>query len=199
MARATQRDPGGIAARAGSGVPFRFGAGGRADSWRFSAAPMDERVAPGLAGRLGRGRDVSFDAARVTFNNGCEGKPDTVSVAIGVRVRRAAAVAEVHDAPPAECRGLACQHASRVGDAGMGQLSRTSLLLDSKGSPRLESRSRLVDSSRKPCRPCRFRHAKSPAEPAKIRIHAAWCGESAGIPGWPVMTSIGDLACPLPR
>lgn len=194
-----QRDLGGIDAREGSCVRFRFSAVGRASRWTFSAAKMDERVAPGLAGRPGGGRDVYVDAARVTFHDGCEGKPDTVSVAIGARVRRAAAVARVRGAPPAECRGLACQRAWRVGDAGMGQLSRTSLLLDSKGSPRLESRSRLVDSSRKPCRPCRLRPAKSPAEPAKIRIHAAWCGESAGMPGWPVMTSTGDLACPLPR
>lgn len=72
---------------------FRFSAGGKEYSWKFNAATMDELVALGLGGRLGKGKDVHFDAARVTFQNGRGGKPDTVSVAIGRKVRIVAPVA----------------------------------------------------------------------------------------------------------
>jgi hypothetical protein len=110
MDRTTQLDLRGIDASEDASVLFRFSAGGKDYSWTFNAATLDELVALGLGGRLGRGRDVHFDAARVSFQNGREGKQDTVTVAIGRKVRivapvtrgrakaaarRAAAVAEV--------------------------------------------------------------------------------------------------------
>jgi hypothetical protein len=93
MDRTTQLDLRGIDSSEDSSVLFRFSAGGKEYSWKFNAATMDELVALGLGGRLGKGKDVHFDAARVTFQNGREGKPDTVSVAIGRKVRIVAPVA----------------------------------------------------------------------------------------------------------
>jgi hypothetical protein len=93
MDRTTQLDLRGIDSSEDSSVLFRFSAGGKKYSWKFNAATMDELVALGLGGRLGKGKDVHFDAARVTFQNGREGKPDTVSVAIGRKVRIVAPVA----------------------------------------------------------------------------------------------------------
>lgn len=77
----------GINASSDSSVLLRFSAGGQDYSWRFKAATLDELVALGLSGRLGKGRDVHFDAARVSFQDGRDGKPDTVTVAIGRKVR----------------------------------------------------------------------------------------------------------------
>jgi hypothetical protein len=93
MDRTTQLDLRGIDSSEDSSVLFRFSAGGKEYSWKFNAATMDELVALGLGGRLGKGKDVHFDAARVAFQNGREGKPDTVSVAIGRKVRIVAPVA----------------------------------------------------------------------------------------------------------
>lgn len=93
MDRTTQLDLRGIDSSEDASVLFRFSAGGKEYSWKFNAATMDELVALGLGGRLGKGKDVHFDAARVTFQNGREGKPDTVSVAIGRKVRIVAPVA----------------------------------------------------------------------------------------------------------
>lgn len=72
---------------------FRFSAGGRDYSWRFNAATIDELVALGLSGRLGKGRDVHFDAAKVSLQKGREGKADTVAIAIGRKVRIVAPLA----------------------------------------------------------------------------------------------------------
>ena len=93
MDRTTQLDLRGIDSSEDSSVLFRFSAGGKEYSWKFDAATMDELVALGLGGRLGKGKDVHFVAARVTFQDGREGKPDTVSVAIGRKVRIVAPVA----------------------------------------------------------------------------------------------------------
>ena len=93
MDRTTQLDLRGIDSSEDSSVLFRFSAGGKEYSWKFNAATMDELVALGLGGRLGKGKDVHFDAARVTLQNGRKGKPDTVSVAIGRKVRIVAPVA----------------------------------------------------------------------------------------------------------
>ena len=93
MDRTTHLDLRGIDASEDSSVLFRFSAGGQEFSWKFNAATMDELVALGLGGRLGKGRDVHFDAARVSFQNGREGKADTVTVAIGRKVRIVAPVA----------------------------------------------------------------------------------------------------------
>jgi len=82
----------GIDASSDSSVLLRFSAGGQDYSWRFKAATLDELVALGLSGRLGKGRDVHFDAARVSFHDGRDGKPDTVTVAIGRKVRIVAPV-----------------------------------------------------------------------------------------------------------
>jgi len=92
MERTTHLDLRGIDASEDMSVLFRFSAGGKEFSWKFNAATMDELVALGLGGRLGKGRDVHFEAARVSFQNGREGKPDTVSVAIGRKVRIVAPV-----------------------------------------------------------------------------------------------------------
>ncbi len=93
MDRTTSLDLRGIDASEDASVLFRFSAGGKEFSWRFNAATMDELVALGLGGRLGKGRDVHFDAARVSFQNGRNSKPDTVTVAIGRKVRIVAPVA----------------------------------------------------------------------------------------------------------
>lgn len=95
MDRTTRLSLRGIDASDDSSVLFRFSAGGKDYSWRFNAATLDELVALGLDGRLGKGRDVHFDAARVSFQDGREGKPDTVTVAIGRKVRIVAPVKRV--------------------------------------------------------------------------------------------------------
>ena len=83
----------GIDASQDASVLFRFSAGGKEYSWRFNAATLDELVALGLDGRLGKGRDVHFDAAKVSFQKGREGQSDTVTIAIGRKVRIVAPVA----------------------------------------------------------------------------------------------------------
>ena len=70
MDRTTQLDLRGIDSSEDSSVLFRFSAGGKEYSWKFNAATMDELVALGLGGRLGKGKDVHFDAARVRFQSG---------------------------------------------------------------------------------------------------------------------------------
>ncbi len=70
MDRTTSLDLRGIDASEDSSVLFRFSAGGRNYSWRFNAATIDELVALGLSGRLGKGKDVHFDAAKVSFRRG---------------------------------------------------------------------------------------------------------------------------------
>jgi hypothetical protein len=93
MDRTTSLALRGIDASQDSSVLFRFSAGGKDYSWRFNAATLDELVALSLDGRLGKGRDVHFDAARVSFQEGRQGKPDTVTVAIGRKVRIVAPIA----------------------------------------------------------------------------------------------------------
>ena len=56
MDRTTHLDLRGIDASEDSSVLFRFSAGGKEFSWTFNAATMDELVALGLSGRLGKGR-----------------------------------------------------------------------------------------------------------------------------------------------
>lgn len=109
MDRTTSLDLRGIDASEDSSVLFRFSAGGRNYSWRFNAATIDELVALGLSGRLGKGKDVHFDAAKVSLQTGREGKPDTVTVAIGRKVRIVA--------PLARGRAKAARRAAAVADA----------------------------------------------------------------------------------
>ena len=61
-------------------------------------------MALALGGRLGAGKDVHFDAAKVSFKDGSEGRPGSVRIAIGRKVRIVA---------PAPARGKAT--AKRVG------------------------------------------------------------------------------------
>lgn len=77
----------GIDAAERSSIVFRFVAGGRKFSWRFNAGTFDELVALGLGGRLGKGKDVHFDAAQVSFEKGTELTPDKVRIKIGRKVR----------------------------------------------------------------------------------------------------------------
>jgi len=74
------------------GVVLRFAAGGEQFSWRFKAATFDELVALALGGRLGKGKDVHFDAAKVSFKDGAAGQPGSVRIAIGRKVRIVAPV-----------------------------------------------------------------------------------------------------------
>jgi hypothetical protein len=99
MDRTTHLALRGIDASEDSSVLFRFSAAGKDYTWRFNAATLDELVALGLDGRLGKGRDVHFDAARVSFQEGREGKPDMVTVAIGRKVRIVAPVARRRGKP----------------------------------------------------------------------------------------------------
>ena len=69
------------------GVVLRFAAGGEQFVWRFKAATYDELVALALGGRVGAGKDVHFDAARVSFTEGEAGRPGSVRIAIGRKVR----------------------------------------------------------------------------------------------------------------
>jgi hypothetical protein len=77
----------GIESGSDSSVVFKFAAGGEEFSWRFKAATFDELVALALDGRLGKGRDVHFDGAKVTFKKGKAGLPGSVRIAIGRKVR----------------------------------------------------------------------------------------------------------------
>lgn len=104
MDRTTELSLRGVDASADSSVVFRFSAGGQSYSWRFTAATLDELVALGLDGRLGEGKDVHFDAARVTFQEGGDGKPDTVTVAIGRKVRIVAPIPRGQGRPAAAPR-----------------------------------------------------------------------------------------------
>ena len=77
----------GIDSGSNASVVLRFAARGEEFSWRFNAATYDELVALALGGRLGLGRDVHFDAAKVSFDKGAAGKPGSVRIAIGRKVR----------------------------------------------------------------------------------------------------------------
>lgn len=87
MDRSTSLALRGIDAAESSSVVFRFAAGGRTYSWRFNAGTFDELVALGLGGRLGKGKDVHFDAARVSFEKGTDLTPGKVRIRIGRKVR----------------------------------------------------------------------------------------------------------------
>lgn len=87
MTRNTVLSLRGIDAGADSSVVFRFASGGDQFSWTFKAATLDELVALALDGRLGAGRDVHFDAAKVSYKKGKPGKPGSVRIAIGRKVR----------------------------------------------------------------------------------------------------------------
>ncbi len=77
----------GIDTGAESSVVFRFAAGGQDYSWTFNAGTFDELVALGLSGRLGKGKDVHFDGAKVTLRKGRDGRRDEVVIAIGRKVK----------------------------------------------------------------------------------------------------------------
>lgn len=77
----------GIDSAADDGVVLRFAAGGDEFVWRFKAATYDELVALALGGRLGAGKDVHFDAAKVSITDGEAGRPGSVRIAIGRKVR----------------------------------------------------------------------------------------------------------------
>jgi hypothetical protein len=77
----------GIDAATDSSVVLRFAAGGQDYSWTFNAGTFDELVALALSGRLGKGKDVHFDAAKVSFEKGTGLKPGAVRIAIGRKVR----------------------------------------------------------------------------------------------------------------
>jgi hypothetical protein len=100
MTRTTSLALRGIDAAADSSVVFRFAAGGRDFSWKFKAATLDELVALVLAGRLGKGKDVHFDAARVSYRKGRDGQPGAVVITIGRKVKIVAPV-PANDAEPA--------------------------------------------------------------------------------------------------
>ena len=90
--RATQLALRGVDTSSDDGVMLRFAAGGDEFVWRFKAATFDELVALALGGRLGAGRDVHFDAAKVSFKHGSEGRSGSVRIAIGRKVRIVAPV-----------------------------------------------------------------------------------------------------------
>lgn len=77
----------GIDTASDDGVVLRFAAGGEQFAWRFKAATFDELVALALGGRLGVGRDVHFDGAKVSFKAGVAGRAGSVRIAIGRKVR----------------------------------------------------------------------------------------------------------------
>lgn len=87
MTRKTRLALRGVDAATDSSVMFRFAAGGDDYSWQFKAATFDELVALALGGRLGKGKDVHFDAARVSFRRGAGGSRGQVIVSIGRKVR----------------------------------------------------------------------------------------------------------------
>lgn len=92
MTRNTRLALQGIDSAPDASVELRFAARGETFSWRFKAATYDELVALVLGGRLGAGKDVHFDAARVSFQKPAEGRPETVTVSIGRKVRIVAPV-----------------------------------------------------------------------------------------------------------
>jgi hypothetical protein len=85
--RTTQLALRGIDSASDDGVVLRFAAGGDQFAWRFKAATFDELIALALGGRLGAGKDVHFDAAKVSFTEGEMGRPGSVRIAIGRKVR----------------------------------------------------------------------------------------------------------------
>lgn len=87
LRKTTQLALRGIDTASDDGVVLRFAAGGEQFSWRFKAATFDELVALALGGRLGAGKDVHFDAAKVSFKDGEAGRPGSVRIAIGRKVR----------------------------------------------------------------------------------------------------------------
>jgi hypothetical protein len=113
MDRTTRLALRGIDATEDASVLFRFSAGGKDYSWRFNAATLDELVALGLDGRLGKGKDVHFDAARVSFQKGREGKSDTVTVAIGRKVRIVAPVPRRRGKPARQVEAAEVKPAAR--------------------------------------------------------------------------------------
>lgn len=100
MNRATNLALRGIDATEDSSVLFRFAARGQDFSWKFQAGTFDELVALGLSGRLGKGKHVHFDAAKVSFRKGREGQPDSVVISIGRKVKIVAPM-PANDAAPA--------------------------------------------------------------------------------------------------
>lgn len=91
-ARATALVLRGIDSTPENGVVLRFSARGETYAWAFKGATFDELVALMLSGRVGRGRDVHFDGAKVSFEAGSAGRPGSVRVAIGRKVRIVAPV-----------------------------------------------------------------------------------------------------------
>ena len=87
MTRKTRLALRGVDAASDSSVEFRFAAGGENYSWQFKAATFDELVALALGGRLGKGKDVHFDAAKVSFRKGAGAKPGEVIISIGRKVK----------------------------------------------------------------------------------------------------------------
>lgn len=87
MTRTTRLALRGIDTGADSAVVFRFAAGGKDFDWTFKAATFDELVALGLSGRLGKGKQVHFDAAKVSFRKGRTGQPGEVVISIGRKVK----------------------------------------------------------------------------------------------------------------
>ncbi len=104
MVRSTGLALRGIDAAERSSIIFRFAAGGRDYSWRFRAGTFDELVALGLSGRLGKGKDVHFDGAKVSFRKGRAGRRDEVIIAIGRKVRIVAPLPPRDVAPPVRRR-----------------------------------------------------------------------------------------------
>lgn len=101
-ARTTQLSLRGVDSTPENGVVLRFSARGETYSWQFKGATFDELIALALSGRVGRGRDVHFDGAKVSFEAGAAGRPGTVRVAIGRKVR---IVAPVKKTPAKQGRG----------------------------------------------------------------------------------------------
>lgn len=99
MTRTTRLALRGIDAGADSAVVFRFAAGGKDFDWTFKAATFDELVALGLSGRLGKGKQVHFDAAKVSFRKGRDGMPGEVVISIGRKVKIVAPI-PANDAEP---------------------------------------------------------------------------------------------------
>jgi len=87
MTRTNRLSLRGIDAEKDSSVKLRFAAGGQEFDWTFKAATLDELVALALSGRLGKGRDVHFDGAKVSYRKGRAGQPDEVAIAIGRKVK----------------------------------------------------------------------------------------------------------------
>lgn len=103
----------GVDAASDSTVVFRFAAGREEYSWQFKAATFDELVALALGGRLGKGRDVHFDAARVSFRRGTGHKPGEVIISIGRKVKIVAPL-PANDTVPVPVRRRKRRKASAV-------------------------------------------------------------------------------------